>query len=261
MIGGSAVREAALELRAKLGVVAGALLGAAPETLEHAEGWIGRGRRAGSARRLHRRRGRHLPPSLRSRGRGRGAGPGGHALLAHRQHLPPAREAGPLQHLPHLAERHGRLRRGGRSRDRPRAPAALAPRRGRRRHRQPPARGRQPPRRHRPGHRLGALRAHRLRRRGPAAHGHAHGLHDPHRGRGARPRDRPPATPSPFTPLGTKGVGESGISSALGAIAAAVEDAFPELDLRLERLPLTPERVWRALREARRRRAGAGSKR
>ena len=48
------------------------------------------------------------------------------------------------------------------------------------------------------------------------------------------------ATPSPFTPLGTKGVGESGISSALGAIAAAVEDAFPELDLRLERLPSPP---------------------
>jgi carbon-monoxide dehydrogenase large subunit len=57
-------------------------------------------------------------------------------------------------------------------------------------------------------------------------------------------------TPSPFTPLGAKGVGESGIASAPGAIAAAVEDAFPELDLRLERLPLTPERVWRALREA-----------
>jgi carbon-monoxide dehydrogenase large subunit len=57
-------------------------------------------------------------------------------------------------------------------------------------------------------------------------------------------------TPSPFTPLGAKGVGESGIASAPGAIAAAIEDAFPELDLRLERLPLTPERVWRALREA-----------
>ena len=66
------------------------------------------------------------------------------------------------------------------------------------------------------------------------------------------------ATPSPFTPLGTKGVGESGISSALGAIAAAIEDAFPELDLRLERLPLTPERVWRALREAPPRAAAGG---
>jgi carbon-monoxide dehydrogenase large subunit len=58
-------------------------------------------------------------------------------------------------------------------------------------------------------------------------------------------------TPSPFTPLGTKGVGESGLSSALGALASAVEDAFPELDLRLERLPLDPAEVWRAIRAAR----------
>jgi carbon-monoxide dehydrogenase large subunit len=58
-------------------------------------------------------------------------------------------------------------------------------------------------------------------------------------------------TPSPFTPLGTKGVGESGLSSSLGALASAVEDAFPELDLRLERLPLDPAEVWRAIRAAR----------
>lgn len=57
-------------------------------------------------------------------------------------------------------------------------------------------------------------------------------------------------TPSPFTPLGTKGVGESGLGGTLGALCAAVENAFPELDLRLERLPLSPNRVWRALREA-----------
>jgi carbon-monoxide dehydrogenase large subunit len=57
-------------------------------------------------------------------------------------------------------------------------------------------------------------------------------------------------TPSPFTPLGTKGVGESGLSSAAGAIAAAIEDAFPELDLWLTELPLTPARVWRALQRA-----------
>jgi carbon-monoxide dehydrogenase large subunit len=57
-------------------------------------------------------------------------------------------------------------------------------------------------------------------------------------------------TPSPFTPLGAKGVGESGIASSLGAIAAAIEDAFPELDLRLTQLPFSPQRVWRAIREA-----------
>jgi carbon-monoxide dehydrogenase large subunit len=57
-------------------------------------------------------------------------------------------------------------------------------------------------------------------------------------------------TPSPFTPLGTKGVGESGMGGTLAAICGAVEDAFPELPLRLDRLPLTPNRVWRALRDA-----------
>jgi carbon-monoxide dehydrogenase large subunit len=58
------------------------------------------------------------------------------------------------------------------------------------------------------------------------------------------------STPSPFTPLGTKGVGESGLSSAPAALAAAIENAFPELDLRLTELPLTPHRIWRAIRTA-----------
>jgi CO/xanthine dehydrogenase Mo-binding subunit len=62
-------------------------------------------------------------------------------------------------------------------------------------------------------------------------------------------------TPSPFTPLGMKGVGESGLSSAPGALASAIENAFPELDVRLTELPLTPERVWRAIRSAPPRRA------
>ena len=57
-------------------------------------------------------------------------------------------------------------------------------------------------------------------------------------------------TPSPFTPLGTKGVGESGISSPPGAIAAAIEDALPQLDLQLTELPFTPSRVWSAIQAA-----------
>ena len=57
-------------------------------------------------------------------------------------------------------------------------------------------------------------------------------------------------TPSPFTPLGMKGAGESGVGSALGALCSAIEDAFPELDLRLDQLPLTPHRVWQAIRDA-----------
>ncbi len=59
-------------------------------------------------------------------------------------------------------------------------------------------------------------------------------------------------TPSPFTPLGMKGVGESGVGSALGAITSAIENAFPDLDLQLTELPLTPNRVWRAIEQAKR---------
>jgi aerobic carbon-monoxide dehydrogenase large subunit len=58
-------------------------------------------------------------------------------------------------------------------------------------------------------------------------------------------------SPSPFTSLGSKGVGESGLGGTLAAVASAIENAFPELDLRLTQVPLTPARVWHALREAR----------
>jgi carbon-monoxide dehydrogenase large subunit len=57
-------------------------------------------------------------------------------------------------------------------------------------------------------------------------------------------------SPSPFTPLGAKGVGESGVGAALGALCSAIEDALPHLDLQLNRLPLTPSRVWEAIRAA-----------
>jgi carbon-monoxide dehydrogenase large subunit len=62
-------------------------------------------------------------------------------------------------------------------------------------------------------------------------------------------------TPSPFTPLGTKGAGESGMGSALGALTSAIENALPGLELRLTELPLTPSRVWRAIERARAARA------
>ncbi len=57
-------------------------------------------------------------------------------------------------------------------------------------------------------------------------------------------------TPSPFTPLGAKGVGESGLGSSLGAVCNAIENALPDLPVWLEELPLTPERVWNGIREA-----------
>ena len=52
-------------------------------------------------------------------------------------------------------------------------------------------------------------------------------------------------TPSPFTPLGAKGLGEGGTMSVPVAIANAVADA---LGIEQVELPLTPGRVWELLR-------------
>jgi CO/xanthine dehydrogenase Mo-binding subunit len=48
-------------------------------------------------------------------------------------------------------------------------------------------------------------------------------------------------------PYGAKGMGESGIVSIAPAIGNAIVDAT---GVRIRQLPLTPERVWRALRDA-----------
>jgi len=48
-------------------------------------------------------------------------------------------------------------------------------------------------------------------------------------------------TPSPFTPLGAKGLGEGNTMSVPAAIANAVADALGRDDVEL---PLTPGRVW-----------------
>jgi carbon-monoxide dehydrogenase large subunit len=250
MIGGSAVREAALELRAKLALVAAALLGAAPEALEHAGGWIGVA--AEPARRLAYTEAveavyRHpFGPAAE------GVEPGLEATRYWR-----------IGNIYHQPEKQGRFSTY------PTWPNGMAacvvevdPDTGL----------------------VRLLRWHLVEDAGVIvnpllAEANLHGAIA--QGIGSALHERIAydaagqlltatlmdytiptavevpalaighhATPSPFTPLGTKGVGESGISSAPGAIAAAVEDAFPELDLRLERLPLTPERVWRALREA-----------
>jgi carbon-monoxide dehydrogenase large subunit len=54
-------------------------------------------------------------------------------------------------------------------------------------------------------------------------------------------------TPSPTNTLGVKGVGEAGTIGATPAIANAVMDALAPLGVRHLDLPLTPERVWRAI--------------
>lgn len=57
--------------------------------------------------------------------------------------------------------------------------------------------------------------------------------------------------PALSNPLGLKGIGESGTSGAGAAIANAVADALRPLGVRITDLPLTAERVWMAIREAR----------
>ncbi len=62
-------------------------------------------------------------------------------------------------------------------------------------------------------------------------------------------------TPSPFSPLGMKGVGESGVSGPLGALCGAIESALAEFDVRIDALPLTPEKLWAAIAKAQERSA------
>jgi carbon-monoxide dehydrogenase large subunit len=54
-------------------------------------------------------------------------------------------------------------------------------------------------------------------------------------------------TPSPNNPLGAKGIAESGTIGAPPAVQNAVIDAVAHLGVRHIDLPLTPERVWRAI--------------
>ena len=56
-------------------------------------------------------------------------------------------------------------------------------------------------------------------------------------------------TPSPHHPLGAKGVGESATVGAPPAIANAVVDALAHLGVTHIDIPITPEKVWKILRE------------
>src|SRR5579884_3868897 len=57
-------------------------------------------------------------------------------------------------------------------------------------------------------------------------------------------------TPSPTNPLGVKGVGEAGTTGAPPALVNAVLDALAPLGVRRLDMPLTPQRVWQAIRAA-----------
>ena len=57
--------------------------------------------------------------------------------------------------------------------------------------------------------------------------------------------------PSPVTPFGVRGVGESGTIPPGATVANAICDALADFGVDLTCLPLTPELVWRALQDAR----------
>jgi carbon-monoxide dehydrogenase large subunit len=58
-------------------------------------------------------------------------------------------------------------------------------------------------------------------------------------------------TPTPLNTLGAKGIGESGTIGSTPAVQNAVIDALSHLGVRHIDLPCTPERVWRAINDAR----------
>jgi carbon-monoxide dehydrogenase large subunit len=58
-------------------------------------------------------------------------------------------------------------------------------------------------------------------------------------------------TPSTLNPLGVKGVGEAGTIASTPAVVNAIVDALRPLGVTDVPMPCTPERVWRAIQEAR----------
>ncbi|MBR1283233.1 xanthine dehydrogenase family protein molybdopterin-binding subunit [Bradyrhizobium sp. AUGA SZCCT0177] len=62
-------------------------------------------------------------------------------------------------------------------------------------------------------------------------------------------------SPAKSNPLGTKGCGEAGCAGSLACIVNAVIDALSEYGISEIDMPLTSERVWRAIQEAKARKA------
>ena len=58
-------------------------------------------------------------------------------------------------------------------------------------------------------------------------------------------------TPSPHHPLGVKGIGEAGTIASTCAVYNAVVDALTPFRVQTINMPLTPERVWRAIQDQR----------
>jgi len=64
-------------------------------------------------------------------------------------------------------------------------------------------------------------------------------------------------SPSPLTPLGSKGLGESSSMTVPAVIANAVSDALAPLGVRITELPMAPSRLWALIQAAREKTPGA----
>jgi len=58
-------------------------------------------------------------------------------------------------------------------------------------------------------------------------------------------------SPSPLTPLGSKGLGESSSMTVPAVIANAVSDALGPMGVRITELPMSPTRLWELIERAR----------
>jgi len=63
-------------------------------------------------------------------------------------------------------------------------------------------------------------------------------------------------TPSPWNELGTKGAGEAGAIPTAAAFVQAVEDALADYDLEILEAPLSPNRLFELLKEAKQKKEG-----
>ncbi|MGH8432366.1 MAG: xanthine dehydrogenase family protein molybdopterin-binding subunit, partial [Solimonas sp.] len=58
--------------------------------------------------------------------------------------------------------------------------------------------------------------------------------------------------PTPINPMGIKGAGEAGTVGALSCVQSAILDALAPLGIKWLDMPATPDRVWKAIRDAER---------
>ncbi|MEM4089722.1 MAG: xanthine dehydrogenase family protein molybdopterin-binding subunit [Thermoplasmatales archaeon] len=56
-------------------------------------------------------------------------------------------------------------------------------------------------------------------------------------------------SPAPNTVFGTKAAGEGGAITSLAAVASAIEDALKPFNVRITELPITPEKIWKWVKE------------